>query len=224
MFDIADLVSLIITVPVVLIALTFHECAHGFVAYKLGDPTAKINGRLSLNPMRHIDIFGAISLILFHFGWARPVPINTRYFKNPKRGMALSALAGPVTNLLLGFIGCLLYSIVLFIFRGVEVNKITYWLVFIILEFFFYFAWLNISLAIFNLIPLPPLDGSRIFMVFLPERIYFSIMRYEREIALGFFALLLLDSRWLGGHITGGLSYIVNLVFNGFMSLFSFIF
>ncbi|MBO5212386.1 MAG: site-2 protease family protein [Clostridia bacterium] len=222
--DIADILSLIITVPVILLALTFHECAHGFVAYKLGDPTAKINGRLSLNPMHHIDLFGAISMLLFHFGWAKPVPINTRYFKNQKVGMALSALAGPVTNLLLGFIGCFFYSLVLFAFKDVSVNRITYWLIFIILEFFFYFAWLNISLAIFNLIPLPPLDGSRIFMVFLPERIYFKIMRYEREIAVCFFAILLLDSRLLGGYITSGLSYVVNFVFNGFMTLFSFIF
>jgi Zn-dependent protease len=220
-----EIIDLLISIPVVLIALTFHECAHGFVAYKLGDPTAKAQGRLSLNPLRHIDLMGALSMILFHFGWAKPVPINTRYFKNQKTGMALSALAGPLSNLILGFIGCFLYSLTIFLLRNVRFGEenFAYYICYAILIFFFYLAWLNISLAIFNLIPLPPLDGSRIFMLFLSERAYFKIMRYEREIAIGFFVILFLDSRWLGGHITYGLSYVVNIIFDLFMSLFSFI-
>jgi Zn-dependent protease len=220
-----EFIDLLISIPVVLIALVFHECAHGFVAYKLGDPTAKYQGRLSLNPLRHIDLIGALSMVLFHFGWAKPVPINTRYFKNPKRGMALSALAGPLSNLILGFIGCFLYSLTIFLLRNVRFGEenFVYYICYAILMFFFYLAWLNISLAIFNLIPLPPLDGSRIFMVFLPEKAYFKIMRFEREISIIFFLTLMVDRRFLGGYITYGLSYVVNIIFDLFMSLFSFI-
>ena len=111
----SDLPLYLLSLPVLLMAFSVHETAHGYVAYRLGDPTARSLGRLTLNPIKHIDPIGFICMMVFHVGWAKPVPINTRYFKNPKRGMALSALAGPVTNLLLGFIGCLLYSIVLFI-------------------------------------------------------------------------------------------------------------
>lgn len=220
------IIELLITVPIVIVALTFHECAHGFAAYKLGDHTAKSNGRLSLNPLRHIDIIGAISFLLFKFGWAKPVPIDTRNFKNPKRDIALSALAGPVANILLGFVGCFLYALSHHIlFDVVFTSKnFAYWICYAWLLFVQNFAWLNISLAIFNLIPLPPLDGSRIFLIFLPSKAYFKVMRYEREIAIAFLVILLADSRFLGGYISYGLSYIVNLVFNGMMSLFSLIF
>lgn len=216
------IIELLICVPVVLISLTFHECAHGFAAYKLGDPTAKAMGRLSLNPLRHIDPIGAICMLLFHFGWAKPVPINTRYFKNPKSGMAITALAGPASNLLLGFVGCFLYTLSTHFIR-VASGSFAYYLAYAWINFVFYFGWLNIALALFNLIPLPPLDGSRIFLVFLPEKAYFSVMKYEREIALGFFILLFIDSRFLVNHITGALSFVVYLVFNGFVSLFNLI-
>lgn len=220
------LIELLLIVPTVLIALTFHECAHGFVAYKLGDPTAKYFGRLSLNPLKHIDIAGAICMIFFRFGWAKPVPIDTRHFKNPKRDMALSALAGPVANLLLGFLGCFIFSLssnLLFDITFASKNFV-YWVCYSWLLFSYNFAWLNISLAIFNLIPLPPLDGSRIFLSFLPPDTYFKVMRYEREIAIGFLVVLLADSKFLGGYISGGLSFVVDLIFNAMMSLFSLIF
>ncbi len=217
------IIELLICVPVVLISLTFHECAHGFAAYKLGDPTAKQMGRLSLNPLRHIDPIGALCMLIFRFGWAKPVPIDTRYFKNPKSGMAITALAGPASNILLGFIGCFLYTLSAK-FIMVASGTFAYYLAYAWLKFVFYFGWLNIALAIFNLIPLPPLDGSRIFLVFLPEKAYFSVMKYEREIALGFFIILFLDSRLLGGHITGALSTVVYFIFNGFVSLFNLIF
>ncbi|MBQ7411460.1 MAG: site-2 protease family protein [Clostridia bacterium] len=220
------LIELLISVPVVLIALTFHECAHGFVAYLCGDNTAKSLGRLSLNPIKHIDIIGAICMLLFRFGWAKPVPINARYFKKPKRDIALSALAGPVANILLGFIGCFLYSLSLHLLENVSFasQNFAYWLCYSWLLFLFNFAWLNISLALFNLIPLPPLDGSRILFAFLPDKAYFKVMRYEREIALGFFAILFIDNRFLNGTIVGWLSYLVNLIFNSMMSLFSLFF
>ena len=217
------IIDLLICVPVVLISLTFHECAHGFIAYKLGDPTAKCMGRLSLNPVRHIDPIGAICMLIFHFGWAKPVPIDTRYFKNPKWGMAISALAGPAANVLLGFIGCFLYTLSINFIR-VATGSFAYYIAYAWINFVFYFGWLNIALALFNLIPLPPLDGSRIFLIFLPEKSYFAVMKYEREISLGFLILLFLDSRLLGGHITGALSTVVYFVFNGFVSLFNLIF
>ena len=219
-------IDLLLTVPTVIIAIVFHECAHGFVAYKLGDLTAKYQGRLSLNPLRHIDILGALSFLFFKFGWAKPVPINTYNFKKPKRDMALSALAGPVVNILLGFIGCFVYSLSLFLLRDVWFDSFgfAYNLTIAWLTFAHGFAWLNLSLAIFNLIPLPPLDGSRIFLVFLPDRLYFKVMRYEREISIAFILLLFADSRFLGGYITYGLSSVVNFVFDAMMSLFSLIF
>ena len=220
------IIELLLCIPTVLIALTFHECAHGFVAYKLGDITAKYQGRLSLNPLKHIDIIGALCMVFFRFGWAKPVPIDTRNFKNPKRDMALSALAGPAANLILGFIGCFLYALSLYFLSDVSFTSynFSYWVAYSWLLFVYNFAWLNISLAIFNLIPLPPLDGSRIFYAFLPRDAYFKVMRYEREIAIAFFAILFIDSRFLNGTVSGGLAYIVNLIFNGMMSIFSFIF
>ena len=220
------IIELLLSVPIVLIALTFHECAHGFMAHKLGDQTARNLGRLSLNPLKHIDIVGAICMIFFRFGWAKPVPINSRFFKKPKRDIALTALAGPATNLLLGFIGCFLYSLSLKIFSGIGFTEtnFAFWLYYAWNLFIFNFAWLNISFALFNLIPLPPLDGSRIFYIFLPEKAYFKIMRYEREIAIAFFVILFIDSKFLDGFLAGGLSIAVNFIFNGMMSLFSLIF
>lgn len=214
------LLELLLCLPAVLVALTFHEVAHGFVAYKLGDPTAKHMGRLTLNPIKHIDPIGAFCMLFLRFGWAKPVPINTRFFKKPKRDMALTALAGPLSNLILAFFGCFVYSLTLRFLPGFTHESFSYWLAFVWVNIVYYFAWLNISLAIFNLIPLPPLDGSRIFLSMLPERQYFKVMRYEREIAVGFMLVLLLDSRLLGGYITGALSFVVNLIFNGMMSFY----
>ena len=220
------IIELLITVAIVLLALTFHECAHGYVAYFLGDNTAKDLGRLSLNPIKHIDIIGAICMLFFRFGWAKPVPINARYFKKPKRDIALSALAGPTANMILGFIGCLVYSLSMHLLENVtfESQGLAYWLCYAWLIFTLNFAWLNISLAIFNLIPLPPLDGSRILFAFLPDKAYYKIMKYEREIAIGFFIILFVDNRFLDGFLLGWLSVLVNLIFNGMNSMLSIIF
>lgn len=162
-----------------LTTITFHEVSHGFVACKLGDPTAKKLGRLSLNPIRHIDIFGLIMLIVSGFGWAKPVPINMRNFNNPKRGMAITALAGPVSNLILAFAALLLHAALL-PFENVIVSFIT--------QFLIILANISIGLGIFNFIPIPPLDGAKILFSLFPDNTYYKILQYER---FGVIALLI---------------------------------
>ena len=179
------LIEYILTIPVVLAALTIHEFSHGYAAYLLGDPTAKEQGRLSLNPLRHIDIFGALCMILFRFGWAKPVNINPAYFKKPKRDFAVTAVAGPLSNLLTAFISALIYLILLNIFNSMIVSGaisggFAYDLCYYILLFIYLFHMVNLGLAIFNLIPLPPLDGSRVVYALLPERTYFKLMSKEQ--------------------------------------------
>ena len=170
------LIELLFVVPCVLFALTIHEVSHGYMAYRLGDPTARNMGRLTLNPMKHLDLFGTICMILFHFGWARPVPINTRYFKKPRRDTALSAAAGPISNFIMAFLGLLVQEILFAIFvRHPATSQFAYNLQYAALTLFSYFHILNLSLGMFNLIPVPPLDGSRIFLTFLPAKYYFGI-------------------------------------------------
>lgn len=186
-----DLVMMLLTIPVVLISLCFHELSHGFIAYKLGDPTAKWHGRLTLNPIKHLDPLGTLSMALFGIGWAKPVPVNVRNFKNPKKGMAIVGIAGPVSNLILAFIGSILHRITWVIATSKPVTDERVFFAFQILIWLFYmFEYLNIYLAVFNLIPVPPFDGSRIFYFLLPDKYYFGVMRYERQIMLITMALL----------------------------------
>ncbi len=211
----------LLSVPAILIALTFHEVSHGYMAYKLGDPTARSLGRLSLNPLHHLDPIGAVCMLLFKFGWARPVPINSRYFKNPRRDMALTALAGPLCNLILSFLSLLFYY---FAFYGIIALTKNYELSDFSCKFLAYLLLflnlghqLNLSLCIFNLIPIPPLDGSRILYVFFPPKYYFGVMKYERYIAIALLALLwtdILDTPlyWITSNITNAMSFIINLI------------
>ena len=183
---ISNLPLYLLSLPIALLALSVHESAHGYVAYKLGDPTAHSLGRLTLNPLKHFDPIGLICMVIFHIGWAKPVPINTRYFKNPKRGMALSAAAGPTSNLLLALIFALLLRLEILLvdtfmqeelvtlslaMRGaaVAVSGATK-LLSVLAYMLFIGVILNTSLAIFNMIPLPPFDGSRVSHVFLPAK------------------------------------------------------
>lgn len=170
---------------VVFCCLPIHELAHGIVANKLGDNTAKNQGRLTLNPFAHLNPIGAIMIFVFGIGYANPVPINPNRFKNPKRDMALTAFAGPVSNILMAFIS-------VFVYTGVNTllpyNTVTY-----AIGYFFYFAaMVNVTLAVFNLLPIPPLDGAKVLGAVLPEDKYFKYMQYERYIMLGLFALLFL--------------------------------
>ncbi|MBU9727053.1 site-2 protease family protein [Diplocloster modestus] len=169
------LFALVYTLPAVLLAVSLHEFAHGFVSYKLGDPTPKSDGRLSLNPFHHLDLIGTLCLLVFHFGWAKPVQVNPRYYKNPKAGMAVTALAGPIMNFLVAFAGVLGMGI-LYRATGGYGGKVTQYF----FNLFQYIAIINIGLGSFNLIPIPPLDGSKVLGAVLPSRIYFKYMRYER--------------------------------------------
>lgn len=174
---------------VIFAILPIHECAHAWAADKLGDPTAKRLGRLTVNPLVHIDWIGAACLLVAGMGWAKPVPINPMYFRNRKYGMALSALAGPVANLVMGAVVTVLYKLLAYsaIAFGWSGTPVT-----VLLTVLLFIAQISVLLAVFNLLPIPPLDGSRILLLVLPERAYFGLMRYERYIQIGLFALLFL--------------------------------
>lgn len=164
-----------IVVAASLLCITFHETCHGLAAYWLGDPTAKRAGRLSLNPLRHIDLMGLIMMAVCHFGWAKPVPVDMRNFKNPKAGMALTALAGPLSNVLLAYAAALFVSVSAYFYYVHQIEAFYYvWIFFYDLEI------LSAGLAVFNLFPIPPLDGSKVLFAVLPERWYEKLMRYER--------------------------------------------
>ena len=217
-FSTDTLIQFLFVVPCVLIALTFHEFAHGYMAYKLGDPTAKNFGRLTLNPLKHLDPIGTICMIFFHFGWAKPVPINSRYFKKPRRDMALTAAAGPIMNFILAFFGVLVCRILTRIFVAFPAQSdFVYYIQYSALTLFSYFHMLNLSLGVFNLIPIPPLDGSRIFYIFLPAKWYFGVMKYEKYIQLALLVLLWtgLLSRPLSAAvswISGGMQWLVSWI------------
>lgn len=172
-----------------LVAIPVHESAHAWAAYKLGDPTAKNLGRLSLNPLRHFDPIGALCMIVAGFGWAKPVPIAavTR-FRHPRRDMALSAAAGPASNFVLAFFCMIFYKLVYYLAPIAAAWDFA-------AAVLFQLVWTNITLAVFNLLPVPPLDGSRVVTAFLPQQTYFGLMRYERYIMLALFAALMLG--WL---------------------------
>ncbi len=207
------IVALLASLLIIFVILPIHECAHGLTAYALGDDTAKRQGRLTLNPMSHIDYLGAFLLLLVGFGWANPVPVNpgrmTR-IKNEKTGMAITALAGPVANLLAGFVGSFLWCFFVFAVKQWFLTSISFQVFYYVQLFFANFIQINIYLALFNLIPIPPLDGSKILMAFLPNHICNKIYMHQSQISLIFFIVLIMGFNFLAEP----LSYLCNIVMN----------
>ena len=179
-----EIVLYLLRALVVLVAIPFHEAAHALVSHWLGDDTAVRAGRLSLNPVRHFDLLGAFCMLIGGVGWAKPVGIDVRNYKNPKVGMAISAAAGPVSNFLLAWFSMIVYKCVIYSGLGNSIPAL--------MLFFYYMVAMNLSLAVFNLIPIPPFDGSRIALLFLPRNLYFKAMRYERQIMLAVLLLVFL--------------------------------
>ena len=201
-----DLIEVMIqvaaTLLIVFLVLPFHEYAHGWAANKLGDPTAKWEGRLTFNPLASIEPMGAAALLLFGFGWAKPVPVDSRYFKNPRRDMALVALAGPVANLIASFVGAfLLYAVLAF----APYNAFVHYTII----FLNYYSFINAVLAVFNMVPIPPLDGSKILASFLSDRARYTFYRYQGMLSM--IGIMLLASGALGGPI----SFVENIVYGG---------
>lgn len=200
------LLDMLIVASAAVLCITIHETCHGLAALALGDPTAKRMGRLSLNPLKHVDIFGLAMMVIARFGWARPVPINPRYFKNPKAGMAVTALAGPVSNILLSALAAFGYTVSAFYAQTLDQMALQY-----VADFFYYVFYLSAGLAVFNILPIPPLDGSKVLFSILPEESYWKLMRYERYGMLLLMGLLLtgtldIPMNFLRGELIGFLA------------------
>ena len=185
--DWSYLLDIALSVLPALICITLHECAHGWAAYRLGDDTAKRMGRLTLDPLKHIDIIGLAMMVLFRFGWAKPVPVDMRKFKNPKRDMAVTAAAGPLMNVILCLAALFLYGLTApgAFYRGGALYYLN--------EGLYLTAYLSLALALFNIIPIPPLDGSKVLYSFISDRAYMQLMRYERYGMIALLALIVLS-------------------------------
>ena len=198
-------VQIVMNILPSLLCITLHELSHGYVACRLGDTTAKDAGRLTLNPIKHIDIMGLLMMVVFRFGWAKPVPVNMYRFKNPKKGMALTALAGPACNFLLAGVFLFLFGLLFYpLHTGGTVAET-------VLQLIYTTAYLSLSLAVFNLIPIPPLDGSKVLFSLIPDESYFKLMRYERYGMI--LLLVLVSTKVLGGPLSAATSWLFDKLF-----------
>ena len=202
----------LLLIPLRLLALVIHECSHGYVSTKLGDPTPRIQGRLSLNPLVHLDPVGTILMILTGFGWAKPVEVNPMYYKDRKKGMALVAIAGPLSNLLLAFVSLLIYFLFAVIIHYTKIG-VSAKLLQIVGTACSYSAQVNLCFFVFNLIPIPPLDGSRILGMFLKDRTYYNMMQYER------YSMFLIMFLSLTGMLDSVIGTGMNLFYGGIIKI-----
>lgn len=186
MFENSRLLEILTHVIVLFTAFPVHECAHAWAAEKMGDDTARKAGRITLNPIKHLSLFGTLCMIFMGFGWANPVPVNPNKFKNPKVGMALTSLAGPASNLVMAFISTVIFRVLVIVYEHSHASYAIY----IALLIFQYAIVLNIGLAVFNLLPIPPLDGSRIFNLILSDKAYFKIMQYEKYVFIALMVVI----------------------------------
>lgn len=216
--DLTQLFFLLLSAVATLMCITIHELSHGFVAYKLGDPTAKNAGRLTLNPIKHLDLLGFLMMITVHIGWAKPVPVDMRYFRHPKRDMAITALAGPVSNILTAWaallVGSGLYQLLYRMGSGFSDGAVTV-LSYVIL-FLCYVAVLSVGLGLFNLIPIPPLDGAKIFFSVLPDKVYYQGLKYEKYIMI-----VMLIVAWTGV-FSGPLNFLMGGTLRGLCAVSGF--
>ncbi len=201
------LVSFFSRLFVIFCTMPIHEYAHALIATKLGDQTPRLSGRLTLNPMAHISPLGAIMIFLCGFGYAKPVNVNPRNFKDPKKGMALTAIAGPISNLIMGFVCIFLATLVSYI------GEISSLMIYAIYYFLTFAGVVNVNLAVFNLLPIPPLDGSRILQLLIPAKYYYKFLQYERYIVIIVFVLI------MTGVLSTPLSFISNIIISLFSSI-----
>lgn len=208
--------TILLSVPATLIALSVHEFAHGYVSYKLGDPTPRYQGRLTLNPMAHLDLMGTLLMILTGFGWAKPVQINPMYYKDRTKGMAITAAAGPLSNFILAFVGLLIGSV-----SAIAAHKLgaSYNVISNIMVFTQFFAYRNLCFMVFNLIPFPPLDGFKIFGMFMPRNTYYKILQYEHYIM---YILMFLSIAGVFSSVIGtAVNFLFGFLFDSVMNIVS---
>lgn len=205
-----SLMSILINVPITLVCLTGHELAHGWVSEKLGDPTPRSQGRMTINPLAHLDVIGTLLMIFTGFGWAKPVMVNPMYYKDRKKGMALTAAAGPLANLVMAFLMLLIYTLV-----AILCAKLGITMPYLVSTIVYAFVIRNLCFMVFNIIPIPPLDGAKVLGMFLPNRAYYKMLQYER------YSMIIIMLLALSGALDRIIGTGVYAIFDGLMAVIS---